>query len=226
MKPLDKIAILLCFVFFCIPASIAGNPGKPDAGRDFLTARQGKVLLRLARKSLQKKLTPGEVEPLSQSMQKSLTNSSLQQNRGTFVTLYKNNRLRGCMGNILTQNSIVKSIQLNAFRAAFKDPRFPPLTAWELKKVRIELSILSRPRPLSYKNPSGLLEKLRNTQPGVILKKDNSSATYLPQVWEELPRTQNFLNRLCKKAGLSKHAWRKEQIQIFTYRAQHFEEKP
>jgi len=190
----------------------------------FLTREQGKALLRLARQSIQKELDSVEVGPLPERLQKTLQSQNLQKNRGTFVTLNQDSGLRGCMGNISAESSIVEGIEQNAVKAAFRDPRFPALSAGELPKTHIKISILSKPKPLDYNSPKQLLQRLQEENPGVILQKGYSRATYLPQVWEKLPEPQTFLTRLCQKAGLSKQAWKEEDIGILTYRAQYFEE--
>ena len=219
--PKDKVVGYSAVAFF---QNSSTEKAADNKNTSFLTREQGKALLRLARRSIQKELDSVEVEPLPERLQKVLQSRKLQKNRGTFVTLNQDSSLRGCMGNISAGNSILEGIEQNAVKAAFRDPRFPELSAAELPKTRIKISILSKPKPLDYNSPKQLLQRLQKEKPGVILQKGYSRATYLPQVWEKLPDPQTFLTRLCQKAGLSKQAWKEEDIGILTYRAQYFEE--
>ena len=141
------------------------------------------------------------------------------------MTLTINKQLRGCIGNLDSTDSIVDGIERNAINAAFRDPRFPPLKADELNRVDIEVSILTEPQPLEYRDSKDLLSKLRVNVDGVILRKGSASATFLPQVWEQLPQPETFLSHLCTKAGLPADTWRKGNLDILTYQVQCFEEE-
>ena len=116
-------------------------------------------------------------------------------------------------------------MRVNAINAAFRDPRFPPLSRDELNRIKIEVSILTNPRPLEYKDAQDLLAKLRPGIDGVIIKKGFHEATFLPQVWEQLPRKEDFLTHLCLKAGLDGDAWRRGDLEVSTYQVQAFEEE-
>ena len=120
---------------------------------------------------------------------------------------------------------ILEGIQRNALNAAFNDPRFPALTVPELEEAEIEISILTSPHGLQYKGGDDLLAKLRPDIDGVIISKGPARATFLPQVWEQLPRTEDFLAHLCRKAGLSSEAWRQDELDVATYQVQYFHEK-
>jgi AmmeMemoRadiSam system protein A len=144
--------------------------------------------------------------------------------RGTFVTLTIHGGLRGCIGHIVPQESLIEGIRVNAVNAAFRDPRFRPLSKSEWKDVRIEISILTEPRRLEYDDAEDLLRKLRPGVDGVILKKGYRQATFLPQVWEQLPQTKEFLSHLCQKAGLAGDAWRSGDLEVSTYQVQAFHE--
>jgi AmmeMemoRadiSam system protein A len=138
--------------------------------------------------------------------------------------LKRNGRLRGCIGNLSDNMPILEGIQLNAIQAAFHDPRFPPLNPEELAELEIEISILSRPKPLEYQSSADLISKLRVNVDGVILSKGFAGATFLPQVWQELPDPEQFLSHLCRKAGLPSDAWRKTPLKVMTYQVRHFDE--
>jgi AmmeMemoRadiSam system protein A len=116
-------------------------------------------------------------------------------------------------------------VKRNANNAAFHDPRFAPLKANELDQADIEISILTEPQALEYRGSKDLLAKLRPHVDGVILRKGAASATFLPQVWEQLPKPDQFLSNLCRKAGLSADTWEKTQLEISTYQVQYFEEE-
>lgn len=149
----------------------------------------------------------------------------LEKPRATFVTLTIKGELRGCIGKLLPQNGLAKDVVENAFDAAFGDPRFPPLTRGELTKTSIEISILDRPKAFKYSDTKDLLQQLERKKPGVILKYGMQSATFLPQVWEELPIAEDFLSHLCQKAGLTGDFWKTKKVKIKTYKVISFSEK-
>ena len=119
---------------------------------------------------------------------------------------------------------LAENVRRNAINAAFHDPRFPPLDLDELDRIAVEVSVLSPPAALSYEDADDLMSGLRPGLDGVILRKGASSATFLPQVWKQLPRCQDFLSHLCLKAGLSARAWYDGKLQVETYQVQSFEE--
>ncbi|MGI9571647.1 MAG: AmmeMemoRadiSam system protein A [Desulfobulbia bacterium] len=144
---------------------------------------------------------------------------------GTFVTLKYHNNLRGCIGNLEPSESMVESLRKNALNAAFHDHRFSPLTPAEYDTVVLEISILSQPELLEYVDAADLLNRLRPGIDGVILQAGGSRATFLPQVWSQLPEPELFLTHLSQKAGLDGQAWRTHHPDIFCYQVQSFTEK-
>lgn len=190
-----------------------------------LTKEQGQALVKLARKTLMERFGKKVDPDISDSLAVALKDSCFQDRRGTFVTLTINGQLRGCIGNLSATESILEGVRRNALNAAFHDYRFSPLTEKELDRVDIEISILTEPKPLEYLDSSDLLKKLRVNVDGVIIRKGTHSATFLPQVWEQLPRPEDFLNHLCAKAGLPTDAWRKTGLEVMTYQVQYFEEE-
>ena len=120
--------------------------------------------------------------------------------------------------------SILEGIRNNAVNAAFHDPRFPPLSKNELDQVDIEISLLTRPEPLEFTDSGDLLAKLRPGVDGLIVRKGPYSATFLPQVWEQLPDKKSFLSHLCAKAGLSPEEWQRPGLEVMIYQVQYFEE--
>ncbi len=183
-----------------------------------LTEKQGQELLDVARKTIAAKLD-GNKEPELPS------DPGLDISCGTFVTLKINGNLRGCIGNLLPAGSVLEGVKRNAENAAFHDPRFQPLSSQEFEQVQIDISVLSRPEPLQYRDGDDLIEKLRPGTDGVILKLGSAGATFLPQVWEQLPKPELFLDHLCQKAGLNAAAWRTDHPQIEIYQVQAFEEE-
>jgi len=148
--------------------------------------------------------------------------SQMKEKRGVFVTLTKKGELRGCIGFIQPIKSVYDSVKENALNAAFHDPRFKPLQKEELKEIKIEISVLTLPTKVEFKEPKELLQKL-TSHPGVILEKSGHQATFLPQVWQELPDPSEFLEHLSWKAGLTTEAWKSAHISIYT--VEKFEEK-
>ena len=158
-----------------------------------------KLLLELASKSIQSEFDESinfEKEMLLQE------NPFLNEQRATFVTLTKDGKLRGCIGSLVSHRTLLEDILHNAQAAAFADLRFPRLTKEEFENIKIEISILSIPEHLEYSDLKDLENKLVPNKHGVILELNGKKATFLPQVWEQLPTFNEFMVHLCKKAGL------------------------
>ncbi|MGD2269594.1 MAG: AmmeMemoRadiSam system protein B [Desulfobacterales bacterium] len=185
-------------------------------------AKQGRDLIKLARLTITQRLGV-KVDPAV--LAKDLENPCFQKRCGTFVTLKKDGRLRGCIGNILANCSVVEGVKKNAIKAAFHDPRFAPLQPDELAQVHISVSILTEPQPLAYSNSSELPARLRPHVDGVIIRKADAAATFLPQVWQQLPKPEKFLSHLCQKAGMPPSEWQKSKLEVWTYQVQYFEEQ-
>ena len=187
-----------------------------------MSEEKGQQLVQLARQTIAKRL--GISQNDSGDMESRLSDDFFQSRRGTFVTLTKNNQLRGCIGNLVPDKSLKEGVKDNAINAAFNDPRFPALSKEELEQIEIEVSLLTEPKPLEYKDADDLLAKLRPHVDGVILRKGMYSSTFLPQVWEQLPEKELFLSHLCLKAGLPADEWKKGDLDVRTYQVQYFEE--
>jgi len=187
---------------------------------------QGNVLLDHARRTITEKLGREIDLETTASLEEKLQDSCYDKHSGTFVTLTLNGQLRGCIGNMNATQNLRDGVRQNAISAAFHDPRFNPLTAAELDKVHIEISILTDPRPLDYSGGDDLVRKLRPNVDGVIISKGPKRATFLPQVWKQLPRPDDFLSRLCMKAGLPARTWQAEALDVQTYQVISFEEEP
>jgi len=188
---------------------------------DKLTDKEGKILLSIARNTIEQRLF-GQKEKRPDGADLS---RKFSERRGTFVTLTLHEGLRGCIGHIIPQETLLEGVRLNAINAAFRDPRFPPLSKKEWENVKIEVSILTEPKELVYSDGEDLLNKLRPGLDGVIIKKGHRQATFLPQVWEQLPDKKEFLIHLCMKAGLDEFAWKDERLEVSIYQVQAFEEE-
>lgn len=192
--------------------------------RDAYSEAHGKKLLRLARSVIASKLGIESNLPQPSVIIAELKEKIFDLNMGTFVTIHINKKLRGCIGTLESTESVKEGVLHNAIGAAFQDPRFPPLTPEEFNNIHLEISILSQPVALDYSDSDDLLSKLKPGIHGVIIKKNGARATFLPQVWGQLPDKSIFLSNLCRKAGLYDHEWKVGSIDVMTYNVQYFEE--
>lgn len=135
----------------------------------------------------------------------------------TFVTLTKNGELRGCIGSLVPHTTLYDDLTTNAKKAAFEDPRFPPLTKEEFTDVKIEISIIGPIKKVVYNGFEDLRTKIVPGEDGVILRLGNHQGTFLPQVWEQLPEFDSFIVHLFHKAGLDPSTV-EEAPEIFTYK--------
>jgi len=138
----------------------------------------------------------------------------------TFVTLTIGGKLRGCIGSLAAERSLFEDLTTNARSAALADPRFPRLTAEEFSKVKIEVSLLSEPKEFVYSTIKDLKEGITQND-GVILKRGSAQATFLPQVWEQLPSFELFFSHLCQKAGLDELCLQ-SRPKVFLYQVEKF----
>ena len=203
-------------------ASKGSIKGGDMTDKNQLTAEEGEYLLSVARQTIEEALFHRTGEPTEGG---SGFSSKFSERRGTFVTLTMDGQLRGCIGHIIPQESLIEGVKINAINAAFRDPRFKPLAREEFDKIQIEVSILTEPKPLAYEDGKDLLMKLRPGVDGLIIKKGARQATFLPQVWEQLPDKKAFLTHLCLKAGLDADEWTRGELRVSTYQVQAFEEE-
>lgn len=144
---------------------------------------------------------------------------ALGEHRATFVTLTLAGQLRGCIGSLIAHRPLIDDLISNAKAAAFDDPRFYPLSAEEFKKVMVEVSLLSTPEPLLYNSIEDLKTKVCIGEDGIILQSQGRKATFLPQVWEQLPTFELFFSHLCQKAGLNPNCL-EHHPEIWQYRVE------
>lgn len=178
------------------------------------------ALLTLARQSIEYGLAHGsalDLDPVAYP-------ASLQAQRAAFVTIETRGVLRGCIGHLEAIQPLVRDVAENAFAAAFRDPRFPPLARRELENLAIEISVLTPAEPLSFTSEEELLTLIEPGRDGLILEAGTARGTFLPTVWEGLPHPRDFLRHLKTKAGLSPEYW-SEDIRILRYETESFSDQ-
>lgn len=143
----------------------------------------------------------------------------------TFVTLKRDGRLRGCIGSLEARRPLREDCADRARAAALNDPRFRPLTRDEYEGLEVEVSVLSPAEPIVFTSEDDALAQLRPGIDGVLLEIGRHRATFLPQVWNQLPEPRQFLAALKRKAGLSEGFW-DESICLSRYTVRAFEEQP
>ncbi|WP_321468641.1 AmmeMemoRadiSam system protein A [Halarcobacter sp.] len=161
---------------------------------------KNKLLLELARKSIES-VFDENIKIDKDTLLNKFT--FLKEIEASFVTLTKDGQLRGCIGSLVAHRILLEDIIHNSKAAAFNDPRFTPLDKDEYKQIKVEISLLTKPELLKYSDFKDLEEKLIPNKHGVILELDGKRATFLPQVWEQLPNFNDFMVHLCRKAGLN-----------------------
>jgi len=150
----------------------------------------------------------------------------LEDNAAVFVTINTepNEQLRGCIGSLEAYRPLYKDIISNAQSAALRDSRFTPLTLKELNHIKIKVSILSEPKELKYSDVKDLESKLLPLKDGIVLRHNGKHATYLPHVWEQYPKFDDFFSNLCLKANLTKNCL-SQHPEISTYTVKEYKEK-
>ena len=164
-----------------------------EPGADLSLDEAGTKLLSIARGAIESKLFGSASMPDA---------PWLRQNGATFITLTKDGALRGCIGSLEAARPLGDDTAENAIAAAFRDPRFPPMSATEWPGIKVEVSLLSAPKPMRFADEADLVAQIRPGEDGIILECDGRRATFLPQVWESIPDKRQFLGELVRKAGL------------------------
>lgn len=178
------------------------EPNRADEVGDLATdefADYREDLLQLARQSIEYGLQHGRAMSVDEADYPAL----LAQQRAVFITLKIDDRLRGCIGSLEAQMTLLKAVCHYAYVAAFQDPRFQPLKPEELGQITLSLSILTAPMLLDFDSERELLEQLRVGIDGLIIKQDTLQATFLPAVWESLTTPDQFLAALKQKANMT-----------------------
>ena len=143
--------------------------------------------------------------------------TKLQDKYGAFVTIKKNGNLRGCIGTVISQINILDTIKTMAIRAAFSDPRFTPVIGPELDHLEVEISVLS---PLKKIKDISEIEVGKH---GILIQNQQYSGLLLPQVAIEQNWNLNqFVESVCKKAGLKSTAYSHPSTILYTFEADVF----
>jgi AmmeMemoRadiSam system protein A len=178
------------------------------------------ILLKVARQSI----TDGCSRDIQPNIDYTKYPKELQQHRATFVTLHKNNNLRGCIGSLQPIRPLIEDVAINAYSSAFNDYRFSQVTEDELKQLVIDISILTPNKQLAVNSEAELLAKIRPNIDGLFITNTEYSATFLPSVWEELPDPKLFLAHLKQKAGMPADAW-PQDMNCYVYQSEMIKEK-
>ncbi len=168
----------------------------------------GDVLLPIARASIS--------TALGKPQQADESSAWLRKPGATFVTLKQNEKLRGCIGTLEAHRTLLADVKANAQAAAFRDPRFAPMTIKELDITHIEVSLLSPQKPLTFTSEAHAQEQLQPGLDGIVMEYKHYRSTFLPQVWEQLPTPAEFMKHLKLKAGLPAHFWA-EELKLYRY---------
>lgn len=182
---------------------------------DMLNRSAQKEALTIARKTLAEYLATGKTPVYSP------VSSDLQQPLGAFVTLRKENELRGCIGLFEPQKPLFQVIQEMAIAAATQDFRFSPVNIGELKDITLEISVMTPQRKIND------WQKIKLGIHGVVVEKNGQSGTFLPQVATETGwDLEEFLSELCEqKAGLPPEAYKDPAANLFVFEVQIIAEK-
>jgi AmmeMemoRadiSam system protein A len=187
---------------------------------DNLSSEEKIYLLGLARQALELGVR-GEALP---DLDITSVPAGLLKPGATFVTLTKNAELRGCIGSLEAIRPLAEDVRVHAVAAALEDYRFPPVHTNEVTQILIEISRLTAPKRIDYRDTDELINLLRPGLDGVVIQRGVQRATFLPQVWEKVPDVEIFLAMLCRKMGLSSDCWRGTDVKISTYRVEKFSE--
>ena len=181
-----------------------------------MSINQGKILLPIARASISK--------TLGQNHEANEDAAWLQEEAACFVTLMQNEKLRGCIGTLEAYRTLLEDVKNNANAAAFRDTRFSPLTSEELDITEIEISLLSPMQSLDFLNEQEALAQLQPGTDGVVFEFGRYRSTFLPQVWEQLPATKDFIAHLKNKAGLTPDFWA-DEVKLSRYTVSKWKER-
>lgn len=141
--------------------------------------------------------------------------------KATFVTLLRDGRLRGCIGSTQPHRPLIGDAFVNAVKAGFGDPRFPPLAPGDLAGLHLSVSILSHRRPMAAGQEDDVIQALEPDRDGLILQDGGCSALFLPSVWASIPDARHFVRQLKNKAGLPIDGW-SPTMRAFRFRTESF----
>jgi AmmeMemoRadiSam system protein A len=164
-----------------------------------MSIEKGRVLIAIARATISRTLGREMITDESAEW--------LNEPGACFVTLTQHGNLRGCIGSLEAHRPLLQDIKANAYAAAFRDPRFTPLSLAELDDTEVEISLLSPMQPMTFRDERDALAQLRPGIDGVVFECSGHRSTFLPQVWEQLPEVGIFMGQLKRKAGLPTDYW-------------------
>ncbi|MBT7645711.1 MAG: AmmeMemoRadiSam system protein A [Rhodospirillaceae bacterium] len=179
---------------------------KPERGinpRRLLAIGHGRLLLAMANSSIRHALKTGK----NASVKDDALPHALKAQGAAFVTINLNGRLRGCIGSIHAHRPIGEDVVLNAYKAAFKDPRFEPLTTEEYQRAEVDISLLGPHTPFPVESEKHLIEGLQPGRDGLTLADNGKRALFLPAVWAGIKEPELFVRRLKQKAGWDADYW-------------------
>ena len=189
----------------------------PRLSSKMLTQDQGRQLLELARESIKSYFSGKEIDLKDYK--------KFNRKQGVFVTLNKDEELRGCIGFPYPTKELYKAVFDAARASAFEDPRFPKLKEDELKDIKIEISVLTVPEEITSEKAEDMLKEIDIGNDGLMVKSDFASGLLLPQVFTEYRCTpEQALQMTCQKAGLPINAWKDRSNKILKFQAQVFKE--
>ena len=175
----------------------------PSGDQRVLALGHGRLMMGIARASIRHGLATGK-EP---SVAWDRVPDALKREGASFVTLRKAGNLRGCIGSVSAHRPLAQDVALNAFKAAFHDPRFAPIKDNEASNIDLEISLLSQPVPFPFTSEDHLIEQLRPGIDGLTLSEGSRRALFLPAVWDGLADPRDFVRRLKLKAGWDAGYW-------------------
>jgi uncharacterized protein len=182
----------------------------------FYSEEEGKQLLQIARASIEEQFSNNFDKQIKELKEK----KQFKQLRGVFVTLHKNNNLRGCIGFPYPDYPIFEAIYKAAKQSSFSDPRFPKLKQEELKDIKIEISVLTYPEPIKD------TKEIEIGKHGLTCDYLGYSGLLLPQVAKENNFSKiEFLECLCEKSNLPKDTWQNKNFKLQKFEAQIFREE-
>lgn len=178
----------------------------------------GKLLIKLARNSIKSYFSKNLIDTID--------TDKFNEKQGVFVTLNLFNKLRGCIGYPEPVMELQRAVIESARSAAFKDPRFSPVTKDEMDDITIEISVLTKPKFIEVEKPIEYLDKIKVGKHGLIIRKGYQSGLLLPQVFTEYESTPKVaLEMTCQKASLHKDAWKDKDARIYSFSAMIFKEE-
>ncbi len=170
-------------------------------------------LINIAQKSLIMAITKNERYVPERNEQ----NNILFDKGNSFVTLYKGNELRGCIGSLSAYRGIAEDIAANTYSAAIHDSRFTPIAIDELNDIKFTISLLTNFEPITFTSYDNLLSLIEAGKDGLLIKDGQREGLFLPSVWEKFSSKDEFMNELKIKAGLSPSYW-SDTIKVFRFK--------